>query len=428
MKIKKITAFALIAAMTLSCITGCGKDNEESKETGNSEASVFDLMRKEIDNATISMDFSSTENELKNTGNAVISLDKDKFCLDSIKIDGVEKEDEKTETIEIKNLLSGGKDAIYLNIGDLTKSLSSETPSEGSLGMVGMIVPLLFKDVECLKIELPKTEEISTKEIEEEFVKNLENAVKNAGFSFVTGEDGKTFTLKINSIEGFNKLEKELYTQMKASSDVYATYMEASNSSLTSENVKSYLESQLSGIFEEIAKYLDMELTDNNKENLKTNIKTLLENTTITSEKVTKEDAKKQIEEEIDAKIAEIEKQSEGVKNFEVVFVVTDTEDGLVLEMNAKSEVEESGKHEFSIKATIKEGNASVTFPEKTTDLKGIVANVMPVLDSFGALEGLETMKGADEETINMFIDSIFEGLASVEDLESEDGLEVIPY
>ena len=245
-------------------------------------------------------------------------------------------------------------------------------------------------------------------------------------------------------MEGFNNLEKELYTQIKASSDVYATYIEANNKSLTNENVKTYIGDQLNGIFEEIFKYFEIELTESNKETLKTNVETLMENMSITSEEVTKEDAKNSLLEEMDVKIAEIDEMDlESIKSFEAVFVITETESGFTFSIDVVSEYEEdilifdeevlpsenveTVKNEISLKGTIEEGKASVSLPEKSTELKGIVENVMPLLDGFGILKGVkESLEGADEETVNAFIDGLFQG-ALFEESENED-MELIPY
>ena len=439
MKIKKITALALVAAMTLSCITGCGKDKDEQKGSEASSGSVFDLMREEIDNATMSLDFDYKANGSDTKGNIVVSLDKDKFSLDTIKMEGGE------DTLEVNKLISGGQDAIYLNVGSLTESLSkTKVEGGGLLSSLGAMIPMVFSGVDYLKIDLPKIEEVSTKEIEEEFIKNLETAITNSGFNFANSEDGKAFTLKITSMEGFNNLEKELYTQIKASSDVYATYIEANNKSLTNENVKTYIGDQLNGIFEEIFKYFEIELTESNKETLKTNVETLMENMSITSEEVTKEDAKNSLLEEMDVKIAEIDEMDlESIKSFEAVFVITETESGFTFSIDVVSEYEEdilifdeevlpsenveTVKNEISLKGTIEEGKASVSLPEKSTELKGIVENVMPLLDGFGILKGVkESLEGADEETVNAFIDGLFQG-ALFEESENED-MELIPY
>lgn len=421
MKLKKFTAIALATTLAFSSLVGCSKD--ESKD--NAKASVFDLLKEETDNATMSLKFNYSEDETKSSGNLTLSYDKGNFSLDNVKLS-----EEGGETIEISKLLSGGKDAIYLNVGTF---MESSQDSE-SLGQVASILSLIFQDVEYLKIELPETKEISTKEITDEFVKNLETALNNAGFNFVASEDGKTFTLKVSTLEGNEKIAKELLTQMKASGDVYAKYIMESNNNVSSDSVKDYVQEQVTSIFEEMMKYYGATLTNKNKETLSTYIgEWVEENVSVSYEEMTLEDAKTQFEETIDEKLAEINGEYDDEElmpvatmvSMETSFVVTDTEDGTIINIEIKSEDSDEVKYEGTFELTITNGNANVSFPEKSTALKDIVGNVMPLVDGFGILGDISSeLEGATEEEIDEFITSIFDGSLFESDYEDEESWE----
>lgn len=431
MKLKKFTAMMLAAIMVVGCFTGCGKDEKE--EVANTSGSVFDLLKQENDNCVISLDFNYKEtfsdedtNETNSKGSVVLSLDSSKnmYSLDTIKIEG-----DEDSNFSIEKLISGSKDTIYLNVGSLMTSLSSEQ-TDSSMNSIGMMLQMVFKDVEYLKVDLPSKEMLSTKEVKDEFIKNLETAIKNAGFNFVASEDGKTFTMKVTNVEGLVKIEKELYNQIKASSDVYATYMESSKNNLTDENVKTYIGDMANDLFEEVAKYFEIELTDSNKETLKTNIdKWLEEGVSVSTEQLTKEEAKKQIEESMDAELEALDYEYEDIKNMETTFVVKDTDEGMSITIEAKSETTEGEKAEGTFDIAIKEGKANISLPSESTDFKDIVGNIMTLLDGFGLFEDVKTvLTGADEETLNVFINSLFE--SSSDDVFEDDmeDIELIPY
>lgn len=431
MKLKKITAMILATIMVVGCFTGCGKDEKE--KVAKSSGSVFDLLKQDNDNCVISLDSSYKEtfsgedtNETNSKASVVLSLDSSKnmYSLDTIKIEG-----DEGSNLEVEKLISGSKDAIYLNVGSLMTSLSSEQ-TDSSMSSIGTMLQMVFKDVEYLKVDLPSKEMLSTKEvkdeiIKDEIIKNLETSIKNAGFNFVASEDGKTFTMKVTNVEGLFKIEKELYNQIKASSDVYATYLESINNNLTDENVKTYIGDMANDLFEEVAKYFEIELTDSNKETLKTNIDKWLEEESSPVELLTKEEAKKQIEESIDAKLEELDYKYEGIKKMETTFVVKDTDEGMSIAIESKSETTEGDKTEGTFDIAIKEGKANISLPSESTDFKDIVGNVMELLDGFGLLEDVKAeFTGADEETLNVFINSLFEN--SSDDI-FEDDMELTP-
>lgn len=422
MKFKRVAALAIATTMTACCFAGCGKEEKQKPEQVGS-ASVYDLLRKEVDNAKYSVSFHIASGDATMDSDLVFSQDGDKFCLDKVKVAS-----NNGENVEIANIFSGSNEAFYLNLGVLTEAMASDSISsmeEDSLGAIASTIPLLFEGVDCLKIGLPQVEAKSSPEFANELVKNIEGAISNAGFQFVASESGKEFTLKVDSLEGVNNIAKEFLEQVKSSSEVYANYANSMSEEDANKIAKDYAIGMMEGLFEEVAKYFECEFTESNRENLKKQVGELLENENLVKP-ATKEETKQQIESLVDEFLAQFKEDgtTEGVKSFETTLVVKETEDGVDVTGSVKSELEEGEKIECSFEMSIDEGAASVELPKDATELKEIVGNVMEMLDGVGFFDDVkDIVKGADEATVNEFIDSFFEGVKSGLEEEGELGI-----